>query len=214
MPTASTRLVLFSIVVIAACKDPSKSSPAATVSAPVTGSSATLPAGSASEVLPFNSEGSKLAFVGSKVTGSHEGAFSRFRGTVTLVGGKAEGGGVTADVDADSLTIEPAKLQGHLKSADFFDTGRFSNITFRSTEIKAGGPPGATHTITGNLAMHGVEKSISFPATVHVGDAEVAATSEFTINRRDFGIVYPGMPNDLIRDGVVVKIDLHAPRRR
>ena len=34
--------------------------------------------------------------------------------------------------------------------------------------------------------------------------------AEFAINRRDFNINYPGMPNDLIRDNVVIKLDLKA----
>jgi polyisoprenoid-binding protein YceI len=99
-----------------------------------------------------------------------------------------------------------------LKSADFFDTARYPMASFKSIAVKAGGQNGATHTITGNLALHGKEKSISFPANVAVTDSEVAAKSEFTINRKDFDLVYPGMPNDLIRDAVVIKFDLHAPR--
>jgi hypothetical protein len=34
--------------------------------------------------------------------------------------------------------------------------------------------------------------------------------SEFDINRKDFGIVYPGKPDDLIRDEVVIRLDLKA----
>ena len=37
--------------------------------------------------------------------------------------------------------------------------------------------------------------------------------SEFFLNRKDFGINYPGMANDLIRDEVVVKLAVQAPRK-
>ena len=40
----------------------------------------------------------------------------------------------------------------------------------------------------------------------------VSARAEFTIDRRDYGIVYPGMANDLIRDSVVLRIALVANR--
>jgi hypothetical protein len=46
-----------------------------------------------------------------------------------------------------------------------------------------------------------------------MSDAEVKAMSEFSINRKDFGIVYPGMPDDLIRDLVVIKLSLALPRQ-
>jgi hypothetical protein len=38
----------------------------------------------------------------------------------------------------------------------------------------------------------------------------VALKAEFAINRRDFNMNYPGMANDLIRDNVVIKLDIQA----
>jgi hypothetical protein len=32
------------------------------------------------------------------------------------------------------------------------------------------------------------------------------------LNRKDFGIVYPGMPDDLIRDGVVIRLKVRGVR--
>ncbi|HEX9295562.1 MAG TPA: YceI family protein [Polyangiaceae bacterium] len=209
------RIALFaaaSTVWLAACEDPSKKQPTAAVGPAAT--STTAPSAAASETLAFSDQNSKIGFVGSKVSGSHEGKFEKFRGTIRLAGGKVDGSSVEADIDMDSLKIEPEKLLGHLKSPDFFDVARFPKATFKSTEIKAGGASGATHTVTGNLNLHGKEKSISFPATITVSDTEASTKAEFTINRKDFDIVYPGMPNDLIRDGVVLNVDLHAPRTK
>jgi polyisoprenoid-binding protein YceI len=206
------RTALFTMVTsvaLFACEDASKKQPAAAVGTAVAVPGAPAKGG---DVLQFSNETSKIGFVGSKVTGSHEGTFEKFRGTIRLAGGKVEGSSVEVDIDTDSLKAEPEKLQTHLKSPDFFDTAKFPKATFRSTEIKAGGAGGATHTVTGNLNLHGKEKSISFPATVGVSDAEATAKADFSINRKDFDIVYPGMQNDLIRDGVVIKLDLKAPR--
>ncbi|HAB16177.1 MAG TPA: hypothetical protein DCE44_06985, partial [Verrucomicrobiales bacterium] len=63
---------------------------------------------------------------------------------------------------------------------------------------------------TGNLNLHGVTKSISFPATVQLAPDAVTLKAEFAINRRDFNINFPGMPNDLIRDNVVLNLDIKA----
>ena len=60
----------------------------------------------------------------------------------------------------------------------------------------------------------GQTKSITFPAKITVGDAEVAVESEFSINRKDFGIVYAGKTDDLIRDDVVIRLNLKSPRKK
>ena len=64
--------------------------------------------------------------------------------------------------------------------------------------------------VTGNLNLHGVTRSITFPARIEVGADQVTATAEFSIMRFDFDIVYPGKPDDLIRDEVVVKLNVVA----
>jgi polyisoprenoid-binding protein YceI len=212
MNLVRTSLFAFvSAVSLSACDDASKKQPAASVASALP---APAPPKPGAETLSFSNANSKAGFVGSKVTGSHEGGFERFRGTLRLAEGKAEGSSVEVEIDTDSLSIEPAKLETHLKSPDFLDTAKFPKATFKSTEVKAGGANGATHTVTGNLNLHGKERSISFPATIKVAESEVAAKADFSINRRDFDIVYTGMANDLIRDDVVIKLDVHAPRDR
>jgi hypothetical protein len=56
------------------------------------------------------------------------------------------------------------------------------------------GTRGATHEITGDLDLHGVKKSITFPATITVDERGAKGTAEFTINRKDFQIAYAGKP--------------------
>ena len=62
----------------------------------------------------------------------------------------------------------------------------------------------------GEIDLHGVKKSISFPAEIQTSADAVMVKAEFAINRRDFNVNYPGMPNDLIRDNVIIKLDLKA----
>jgi polyisoprenoid-binding protein YceI len=187
--------------------DPGKGKAQATVgsaAAPVT-----APAAGAVNYT-FSNVGSKFEFVGAKVTAKHEGSFAAFRGTIALVDGDPTKSSVTAEVDIASLTVDPAKLAGHLKSPDFFDAEKFPKAKFASTAIKAGGDNGATHTVTGNLELHGVTKAITFPAKIKVEPAGVSVDAEFVINRKDFAIVYPGKPDDLIKDDVLIKLSLHG----
>ncbi|MEM7585105.1 MAG: YceI family protein [Acidobacteriota bacterium] len=151
---------------------------------------------------------SKIDFVGAKVTGTHDGGFQAFDGTVTLTDGTAEGSSVEVVIDATSVWSDDDRLTEHLKSADFFDVENFPTATFKSTEIAAAAEGG--YTLTGNLELHGVTKQISFPANIEVGEGSFTAMAEFSINRKDFDIVYAGRPDDLIRDDVLIKLDLRS----
>ena len=106
-----------------------------------------------------------------------------------------------------STWADDDRLTGHLKSPDFFDVQQFPVATFTATTIEQSGAP---QKVTGNLDLHGVKKSVSFPANIRVANDAVTVKAEFAINRRDFNINYPGMPNDLIRDNVVLKLDIKA----
>ena len=134
--------------------------------------------------------------------------------SVDLINNSAEQSVVSINIDTASVTTDDDQLTGHLKTADFFDVAKYPKATFVSTRIEPNTANGATHTITGNFDLHGVKKSISFPATIQVSPDSVSANAEFSINRKDFGINYPGKADDLIRDGVVIKLTIRAPRKR
>lgn len=173
---------------------------------------ATQPLGEATAATKyvFSNAASKIEFVGAKVTKKHDGAFNVFSGAIELVDGDATKSVIRVEIATASLTADDPKLTSHLKSPDLLDVEKFPKATFASTSIKAGGESGATHTITGNLQLHGVTKSISFPAKVRIASDAVDADAEFAIDRKDFGIVYPGMPDDLIKDEVLLRLKLHG----
>lgn len=210
----SVGLVAFAL--LAGCNDPAKDKSKAT-----TGEATTATASAAVTAAPSTGTAtytidpatSKVAWTGSKVTASHDGSFEKFTGSVTVPDGAAEKGSVNVDIDVTSLKADPQKLADHLKTPDFFDVAKFPKATFASTAITKGGDKGATHTITGNLSLHGVTKSITFPATIRPAADKVEADAEFSINRKDFGLAYPGMANDLIRDDVVIKLTIRAPKK-
>ncbi len=227
-------LPLMTLLVIAGCHNPADDVPGAKVATPGPTQTANYPKASPSAEapkdsvasaavpkdsvpLPISSETSKIEFVGSKVTGHHNGGFKAFEGTWNLVPAKPESSKLSAEVAMDSLWTDTEKLTGHLKSPDFFDVAKFPKSTFESTEIKAGSSDAkakdATHTVTGNLTLHGVTRSIQFPARIAVSPDSASLDSEFFIKRKDFGIVYPGMPNDLIRDEVVLKLAIRAAKK-
>jgi polyisoprenoid-binding protein YceI len=199
------------LVFAAGCDNqPAKDKSVATVAAPT---EATTPPPSGAVEYVFSNADSALEFVGAKVTGKHDGSFEKFSGKIHLVDNDPLKSQVSVEVDTESVKTDAEKLTGHLKSPDFFDTAKFPKATFTSTSVKAGGEKGATHTVTGNLDLHGVKKSITFPATIKVEGDTVEVSAEFAINRKDFGIVYAGMPDDLIKDDVLMKVKLKAKKQ-
>ncbi len=197
-------LFAFLALVAVGCADPAADAPDAVVQEPA---AAPAPAAEETATAAYGlSEDSTIGFVGSKVTGSHEGGFKSFTGKVSVTGASAEGSSVEVSIDATSLWADNEKLAGHLKSADFFDVETHPTASFQSTGIAAN--EDGTHTLTGNLELHGVTKQISFPADVKVSQLGFRATAEFSINRMDFGIVNPGKADDLIREEVLIKLDL------
>lgn len=175
----------------------------------------------AAAAAPAAAEGMALQgdvlFTGSKVTAAHECKFTEWKGSFAAADGKAEGGSLRFEVQTGSVVADyknpndwSKKLEGHLKSEEFFDVEKFPTANFASSEIKAGGADGATHTVSGKLTIRGVTKDVSFPATIKIEGPRVDAKAKFSINRKDFGIEYPGKADDLIRDGVVLEINVHS----
>lgn len=156
----------------------------------------------------------KIVATGSKVTGSHTIAFTDWSGEATMSGSKPESAQIrftvktaAMDVDAGKRNDWTPKLEEHLKSPDFFDVAKYPTASFKSTAIKA---DGKGYTVSGELTLRGVTKKISFPASIEVSGGKIKAKTEFAINRKDFGITYTGKADDLIREGVVLAIELEG----
>ena len=192
------------------CADPAANKPKATVGNAQSESNSSKSA--AAEKLIISPENSKVEFVAAKVTRSHDGSFKQFAGTIDLVPNNIPGSRVTIEIDTKSVVTDTDDLTKHLQTPDFFDVAKYPKATFVSTKIEPASAGGGTHTIAGNFDLHGVKKSITFPATIQVAADSVMVNAEFSINRKDFGIVYAGKADDLIRDGVVIKLTVKAPR--
>jgi polyisoprenoid-binding protein YceI len=208
----ATLILLAFATLTFSCANPAADKPQATVANSAPESSSAKPAGT--ETLAITPENSKVEFVAAKVTRSHQGSFKQFSGKIELVPNSIPDSRVTIDIDTASVETDTPELTAHLKTADFFDVAKFPKATFVSTKIEPSNSGGATHTVTGNLELHGVKKSVTFPATIQVTLDSVAVNAEFAINRKDFGIVYAGKADDLIRDGVVMKLALKVPRTK
>jgi polyisoprenoid-binding protein YceI len=194
-------------------KKPEAETKVATLSAapPAAVPTATQP-NAPSTKLALDPAASKLELVASKVTRSHDGSFKQFSGTATLTGEQLSR--VNFEVETASLQTDTDKLTAHIKTPDLLDVEKFPKATFTSTQIMAKPAGTATHEITGALTLHGVTNEVTFPATIAITPERVTGSAEVHIDRQKFGVTYPGMPDDLIKNDVVLKPSFVFPRAK
>lgn len=196
-----------------ACSAPNRPEPApastvAIAPAPAPSASAASLTGVRADYV-LDETGSAVTFLGSKVTGKHEGRFEHFRGSVQLLDGDITKGTVRVTVDVASVATDVDKLSAHLRSADFLDAERFPEATFASTRVQR---QGDGYLVSGDLTLRGVTRSIAFPAIIEASRAEVKVSAALVISRSEFGITYPGKANDLIKDEVTIRLAVKARR--
>jgi len=160
----------------------------------------------------INWEGYKPAQYG------HVGTIKVQSGSFDIKDGAPESGNFVLDMNSLVNTdIEDpekrANLEGHLKSGDFFEVEKFPTASFEVTGVTAGGE-GVSHTVTGNLTMKGITKSVNIPANVSVSEGKVTIeTPEFTINRTEWDVKFNSgvigtIGDKIIADDVKLKITL------
>jgi polyisoprenoid-binding protein YceI len=115
-------------------------------------------------------------------------------------------------VDADSIDTRNANRDKDLKGPDFFDVKQFSTLTFKSTSVTKTGD--ATMSVTGDLTLHGVTKSITVPMEFTGsgpgmrGETHTGFRTDFKINRADFGMTAD--PEPIIGNEIHIVVAIEA----
>lgn len=139
-----------------------------------------------------DAEKSEVKWVGRKVTGEHYGTVQLKSGNLDIQDGKLVGGSFVVDMTSivsDDLTGEyKGKLEGHLKSDDFFGVEKFPEANFVIT--KAEKKNGNQYQVTGDLTVKGKTNSVTFPAEVVVTDKGAFATATITVDRSKYDVRY------------------------
>ena len=190
------------------------------------------------ETWKLNVSESRIEWVATKVTGYHTGDVPLKSGEINVKNGEVTGGKFIIDLANMKVTgpksvdeAKSEKLLGHLKSADFFEVEKHPEGNFELSSVKpyAGDAlkdttdprqeaiskykvSDPTHTVSGNLTLRGVTKNIEFPARITVSGNVAEAVAKFNIDRKDWNIIYPGQPDDLIRDAIHLGISIKATK--
>ena len=131
---------------------------------------------------------STITWIGKKVTGQHNGTIGLKEGSLIFNGKKLTGGSFVVDMttltSTDLTGDYQMKLNGHLKSEDFFGTEKFttSKLVFKKIADKGKG----VYYVTADLTIKETTAQINFDITVKGTNA----TTTLKIDRTKYGIKY------------------------
>ncbi|MCJ7465804.1 MAG: YceI family protein [Maribacter sp.] len=135
-------------------------------------------------------EASNISWKGYKVLGSHHGTISLKEGSLLFEDNKLAGGEFFVDmtslasVDLASDTESKGKLEGHLKSDDFFGVQNHPTSKLVFTEVKASGKN--SYEVTGNLTIKNITKPITFDVSIYGSKA----TATMKVDRSQYDVKY------------------------
>ena len=146
------------------------------------------------------------------------GYFTRFSGEVVTAADPAQST-VNATIDMDSIDTRQEQRDAHIRSADFFDVGNHTVMTFRSTEVRT---DGADWTVVGDLTIKGVTKSVELALEVNgfgpdaYGGTRAGFRARTEISRKEFGVDID-MPMDgggvVVGDKISIELEIEAVLR-
>jgi polyisoprenoid-binding protein YceI len=169
-----------------------------------------------------DTQNSKVEWFAARVTGKHNGTINLVSGELHNNHGRFAGKFVmdmTSIVVTDLTGSSKTKLEGHLKSDDFFSSAKYATSSFEITSIaplsgvEAGKP---NFTVNGKLTIKGITQDISFPALIRFNGPSMTATGEAVIDRTKFDIRYGSksffadIGDKAIFDEFKLKFDLKA----
>lgn len=142
------------------------------------------------------------------------GTFDTFSGAIVVA---ADGTpSVTAEIDVTSINTQNEQRDGHLKSADFFESDKYPTATFVSTGVRQNGDKFA---VDGDFTLKGVTKPVTLDLEFNgvnpgMGHGEVAGfEASVVLNRKDFGIDID-MPLEtggaVVGDKVTISLEIEA----
>ena len=144
--------------------------------------------------MEINTEKSNLTWKGYKVTGSHTGNLSIKSGFLTFKNDLLTDGNFIVDMTSITCTdLEgeyKGKLEGHLKSDDFFGVENHSTANLRFNKVKSTGKnsyeieadmtiKGKTNKIVFNLSVYGRKASATLKVDRSLYDVKYGSTSFF-----------------------------------
>lgn len=141
------------------------------------------------EIAKVDLEASTVEWKASKVTGKHNGTIDIKDGDLTFTDGVLSGGTFTMDMTTIACTdldgAMAGKLDGHLKSADFFGVEEYPTSTLVIKNVYSRGTMGE-YKVVADITIKGTTKEVKFNTMLKDGSAK----STIVLDRTDYNVKY------------------------
>ncbi len=157
-----------------------------------------------------NPEKSRIAF---EATGSGyvtKGTFGRYRTEIDFDPEAPGEASVRVVIDMSSAVTGEADTDQSLKSADFFNSGKFPDAQYVAKGAILGGD--GKYRLNGRLTLKGVTKPVDLPFSIAIESGTATVNAETTVNRLDFGVGPESVAGLAIDKDVKLTINLTAVR--
>lgn len=122
------------------------------------------------------------------------GSFREFTSVVETEGDDFTKAKIRFTAKVDSITTGSEQRDGHLKSADFFETDKYPELVFEANGLT---PKGSDeYEAEGDLTLHGVTKKVKLNVEAGgvvkdpYGQTKAGFSISAKINRKDFGLTW------------------------
>ncbi len=171
---------------------------------------------------PIDIHKSKIEWLGTKVTGQHNGTLKLKKADVTIERGKLSSGQFIFDMTSIQVVdIKDPKrnksLERHLKNDDFFGVNQYPTAVFefsQATPIKGASSGEPNYYFKGDLTMKGITHALEFDALVKLKKSKGRASGKILVDRTKYDIRYKsgkffdGLGDRAIHDEFTISFDV------
>lgn len=161
--------------------------------------------GSEASTFIFSQDNSAInGSIGYTLVGKYQAAFGQFEGEIRFNDKSEAIESVVLKINASSIQSKHPSLDRIVKSQRILDVQSFPGIIFESTDIVS--DAAGCHRATGNLTLHGVTRTISFPFSFEIlrpegAAGQLQASGTWVIPRKEYGIIWNKI---LDKGGIIV----------
>jgi polyisoprenoid-binding protein YceI len=154
----------------------------------------------------------KLEWLGEKVAGQHSGTINLHTGWIAWDGDKITGGEFLIDMASIQDADKSQKLEGHLKSDDFFGVEKYpvSKLVITGSTSFAKG----TGVVNGNLTIKDITHPVEFKASLQKSDDGLWYFANIVVDRSKYNVRYgsgsffDNLGDKIIYDEFKLKVNL------
>jgi polyisoprenoid-binding protein YceI len=164
---------------------------------------------------------SSLTWRGENIVGKkHQGSILVKRGNVVISGGAITGGEVVIDMNTltntDLTGNEKTKIEGHLKSADFFDTAKHGEAVY--TIVSGTKKNAINYDVVGKLTIKGITHDLNCTLVVAPNGDGINVGGGFVFDRSQFDVRYgsdkffDNLGDNMIKNEVIMTVNMQGKK--